>query len=280
MGVVLGVDVGGSTTKIVIAQSEKRVVDKLQVHASDQATSLYGAIGNILARNSLPLGEVDRIVLTGVGAELVQDSLYEIPIFKVNEFEAIGWGGLMLSGLDNAIVVSMGTGTAFVRVQNGIAAHIGGSGVGGGTLLGLSARLIGERDVDVITSLAAAGDLQNVDLSISDISTTTIPSLPLKATASNFGKIRNTASDADLALGLLNMLYQTAGMLAVFACRSSDLKDVVVTGALASLPQALPLLGEVGAMHNLNFVIPQNATYATAMGAIALYFQKMEQGIT
>ncbi|HBN95384.1 MAG TPA: type II pantothenate kinase [Firmicutes bacterium] len=273
MNAVLGVDVGGSTTKIVLSDLSNRITDKLQVQASDQVTSLYGAIGNMLDKNFLSLRDIKRVVLTGVGADLVQDRLYDIPTFKVNEFRAIGWGGLMLSGLERALVVSMGTGTAFVRAQGGQATHIGGSGVGGGTLLGLSSKLFGEKDINVIAALAAQGDLQNVDLSISDISTTVIPSLPSTATASNFGKIKSTANESDMALGLLNMLYQTVGMLAVFACLDHDLKDVVVTGAVASLPQAKSLMGEVGDMYNLNFIVPDNATFATAIGATALYFQ-------
>lgn len=274
MKFVLGIDVGGSTTKIILCESETNIIDKLQVKACDQRTSLYGAIGSILAKNSLSLKQIHCIVLTGVGANLVQDTIYDIPTYKVNEFKAIGFGGLLLSGLENALVISMGTGTAFVRVQNGNVEHIGGSGVGGGTLLGLASKLFAENDINVIAALAAEGSLNHVDLAIKDISETVIPSLPPTATAANFGKIESTANDSDLALGLLNMLYQTVGMLAVFACLDHEVKDIVVTGALASISQAKPLLGEVGALYNLNFVIPSDATFATAIGAAALYFKE------
>ena len=43
-----------------------------------------------------------------------------------------------MSGLDRAVVVSMGTGTAYVMADKGRVSHLGGTGVGGGTLLGLS----------------------------------------------------------------------------------------------------------------------------------------------
>lgn len=274
MGFVLGVDVGGSTTKIVLCESEKNIIDKLQVEASDQATSLYGAIGNILAKNSLGLNQIDKIVLTGVGASIVQESIYGIPTYKVNEFEAIGLGGTLLAGIESGLVISMGTGTAFVQVDGGDVTHIGGSGIGGGTLLGLSSKLFGEKNADVISGLAAQGDLNNVDLSILDISQTHIPSLPPTATAANFGKIKNTATDGDLALGLMNMIYQTVGMLAVFACLNNGFKNIVVTGALASLHQTKPLLDQVGALYNLNFIVPEAATFATAIGALTQYFNE------
>ena len=41
-----------------------------------------------------------------------------------------------------AIIVSMGTGTAYVMADNDKAYHIGGTGAGGGTLLGLSNRML------------------------------------------------------------------------------------------------------------------------------------------
>lgn len=273
MKLVLGVDVGGSTTKIVLCKSERNLIDKLQVEATDQATSLYGAIGNILAKNSLELNRIERIVLTGVGASIIQDNIYDIPTYKVNEFKAIGLGGTLLASVKSGLVISMGTGTAFVKVDDGEVAHIGGSGIGGGTLLGLSSKLLGVRNVDVLSALADQGDLKNVDLSIYDISETIIPSLPPTATAANFGKIKNTATDSDLAIGLMNMIYQTVGMLAVFASLNNNVEDIVVTGALASLPQAKPLLSAVGALYKLNFIIPDNATFATAIGATTQYFQ-------
>lgn len=63
---------------------------------------------------------------------------------KMEEFQAIGYGGLKLSGLTDALVVSMGTGTAYVRAGKDGMKHIGGSGVGGGTLMGLASRLVKE----------------------------------------------------------------------------------------------------------------------------------------
>lgn len=273
MEFILGVDIGGSTTKVVIFDAEKNVVDVLQVKANDQITSLYGAIGNILYKNNLSLTKISKIVLTGVGATLINGNVYDIPTYKAQEFEAIGIGGLKLSGLDEALIVSMGTGTALVRATKDKSIHIGGSGIGGGTLLGLSSKLINENDIDAIIAMANNGDLKNVDLSISEISNTDISSLPPTATASNFGKIKSTANNADMASGLINMLFQTVGMLAVFACLDTNIKNIVVIGSMATLPQAKTFLGAVEAFHNVNFIIPDNAAYATAIGAAALHFK-------
>lgn len=271
MSIILGIDVGGSTTKIVGFQSDKSLVDTVQVKAGDQITSMYGAIGSFLRKARLSLKEVSKIVLTGVGASYFQEDIYDIPTVKMEEFQAIGYGGLKLSGLTDALVISMGTGTAYVRAGKDGMKHIGGSGVGGGTLMGLASRLVKENDFSVITDLASKGNLQKVDLSIQDISNAIIPSLPPHATASNFGKIENTADSADFALGLLNMLYQTVGMLAVFACLDTPVKDIVLTGSLAHVPQAKTVFNELSHMHSVNFIIPHNAVFATAIGATVPY---------
>lgn len=270
MKIILGVDVGSSTTKIVALDMQKHVIAKLKVAAGDQVTSLYGAIGRVLYESQIPLEDVKKIMLTGVGASFVQGDIYRIPTERVTEFEALGIGGLHLSGLNEAIVGSVGTGTVFVRASEGNIQHIGGSAVGGGTLVGLSSRLFGINNVETIAAMADDGDLFNVDWGISEISHEEMDSLPAYATASNLGKMKSTATDGDVALGLLNMIFQTAGTLAVFACRNTDLKDAVMTGTLSTLNHASVLLGRVGELYGINFIIPQEAAYATAIGAALL----------
>ena len=52
MDVILGIDIGGSTTKIVGLRTDGSVISMLRVRAEDQVTSLYGALGNYLRRTS------------------------------------------------------------------------------------------------------------------------------------------------------------------------------------------------------------------------------------
>mgnify|MGYP000568000847 CR=1 FL=1 len=114
MDVILGIDIGGSTTKIVGLRTDGSVISMLRVRAEDQVTSLYGALGNYLTSNRLSLRDVRRVVLTGVGASYVEGDIYGLPTCKVGEFSASGTGALALSGQSFAVVVSMGTGTAFL----------------------------------------------------------------------------------------------------------------------------------------------------------------------
>ena len=268
MSVTLGVDVGGSTTKIVAL--ERDVIGKLQVRAGDQLTSLYGAIGNLLHQHRLALSDIGRIVLTGVGASLIHEDIYGIPTCRANEFSAIGKGGLLLSGEEEALVISMGTGTAFVYARGNQAEHLGGSGLGGGTLIGLSSELLGESDYEAIIDLSRRGDLSQVDLSVRDISAENISTLPETATASNFGHIRSLAKKEDFALGLINMIFQTAGVTAALIAKARGFRKIVVTGSLTTIPQAQEILSGVEALHGIPFIIPPDATFATALGAAAL----------
>lgn len=274
MSIVIGIDVGGSTTKIVGYTDDGKPVSFLKVEAADPQTSAYGAFGKFVSENGLSLSDIDRIILTGVGASLFSKDIYGIPTEKVDEFLAIGLGGLELSGKKEGLIVSMGTGTAFVRAgQEGIT-HIGGSGIGGGTVVGLCGKMCGATSFKTVTELAKTGKLGKVDLNIKDISATEIPTLPPDTTASNFGKMEDGATPADITLGILNMTFQTIGMLAVFACRNDRVKDVVLTGTLTQVPFAKKVFDALYKMHGVKFIIPQNALYATATGAALSYLKK------
>jgi len=267
MGIILGIDVGGSTTKIVGMQ-DGNLLGMLQVRAADQITSMYGAIGNLLSKHGLVPSDMSKIYLTGVGASFINEQVYGVETIKVSEFTAIGQGALSLTGLDEALVVSMGTGTAFVRATKNEVKHLGGSGVGGGTIIGLSKLMLGKSDVDAVIALAENGDLQNVDLCVRDILGTEVQSLPSDLTAANFGKIKSTASDSDIALGILSMVFEVAGMLALFAIRDDSIKDIVLTGTLAKFPQAEMVFSKFNKLAGMNYIIPKDAVFATALGAI------------
>ena len=267
MGIVLGIDIGGSTTKIAGYLESGQRIGTLRVEASDRLTSLYGAIGNFLSTRSIALNDVACFVITGVGAALVEGDIYGIRTERIDEFVAIGNGGLALSGKEEALVVSLGTGTAFVRAGRLGCVHIGGSGVGGGTLAGLSWHIFHENDHGAMARLAEQGDLSKVDLMISDICTNEVGTLPSHITASNFGKITSAASKEDIAMGLVNMVFQTVGMLSVFALKNDKVKDVVLTGSLANMSLAPKIMSVVEEISDVKFFIPENATFATAIGA-------------
>lgn len=273
MKATLGIDIGGSTTKIAGYTKQKELLGTLQVTASDQITCMYGALGRFLREQKLSLSDISKIVLTGVGASFIEENIYGIPTVKAGELESVARGGLAISGLDEALVVSLGTGTAFVRADKDGARHIGGSGVGGGALMGLASHFLHENNILTLSKMAEQGDITKVDLMMSDIFCGDIASLPPELTAANFGKVNNDAGDCDIAAALFNLVYQTVGVLAIFALTNDTIKDIVLTGSLACLPPAVKVFDvfeKMRELYGVHFIIPQNAAFATAIGAVIL----------
>ncbi len=262
----IGIDLGGSTTKIVGTHKGK-IIKPLTVEANDPVASASGALGKFLNANKLAFGDIQKVMVTGVGASFLEESLLGLPIIKVDEFKALGFGGLFLSGLKKAIIVSMGTGTAYVKAHGRCIKHLGGTGVGGGTISGLSKIMANLTHVDNIIEAASRGRLENVDLSVGDISHIEIGNLPSTITASNFGKMSDQASKEDLCKAILNMVYQVVGMMAVFAARAERDKDVVLSGKLVDVPQARKTFRELEKVYNVRFHVPDHAAYCTAIGA-------------
>lgn len=266
MAKIIGIDVGGSTTKIV-GLHRNEIFGELLVKAGDPIASIYGAFGKFLSVNKLILSDIEKIVITGVGSSYLTQNVYDIHTIKVDEFSAIGTGGLFLSGLEKAVIVSMGTGTTFVMADKSGVKHIGGTGVGGGTLLGLSNAMLNMRDFKDVIKVAESGNLSNVDLSVGDMVNDITNTLPMYATASNFGKISDLSSKDDMALGIINMIFQTIGVMAVFAARIYNIEDIVLTGNLVNVPQAKEIFKLVADMFHVKFHIPPKAEFSTAVGA-------------
>ena len=263
---VIGIDVGGSTTKIV-GISEEGVQKPLFVRAADPVASLFGALGKYTYDNGIPLDAIEKIVLTGVGSAYIRQPLYGIPTAKADEFLADGLGATYHTELTETIVVSMGTGTSLVRVSKDGIQHIGGIGIGGGTIMGLSNLLLKTSDIREIIELAQRGNLSNIDLQIQDITTAPLEGLPLDATASNFGKVRGAVSLEDTALGILNMVLQCIGKSAILSALNTPIRDFVLIGNLTRLPQCGEVFPIQEKMFNVRFLIPKYAEYRTAVGA-------------
>ena len=270
MGIILGIDIGCSTTKVVGLRQDGSTIGMFRTKAEDQLTSLFGAMGSFITSNQLSLSDIDRICLTGVGASYVEGDIYGIPTIQVDEFSAVGRGALALAGRKTALVVSMGTGTSFLYVNEGRVKHICGSGIGGGTLSGLCRRLVDMERFGQIKRLAADSSLKNVDLMVGDISSNSTDTLSADLTAANFGNVAEDATHADLAAGVVNLVLQAIGTMTVLATKTCPAKEVILTGSVTTLDQTRPNFETFERFYGIHYIIPENATFATAYGA-ALY---------
>ena len=143
-------------------------------------------------------------------------------------------------------------------------------GIGGGTLSGLSELITGVHQYALIRKLCQDGDLSQIDLTIGDMSKGKVGTLPPEATAANFAKLAEDATSADKMRGLVNLVLQAIGTMSVLACRTCGTNTVVLTGALTMLPPAHETFELFTQLYGVEYIIPENATFATAIGA-ALY---------
>lgn len=264
MGYIIGVDLGTSGTKLA-ARGPQRL--SFQRRPTVRGETLAArAVEQFLDWAEIPRNEVERLVLTGVRTSFFTRPLLGLPTFTVPEFEAIGRGGV-IAGVERVLVVSMGTGTALVMAGPEGCAHLGGSGIGGGTLSGLGLLLLGEGRPDRIGQMALRGRPEKVDLLMGDICKVDLPNLQRDMTAANFGHVAPDAAPEDIALGLVTLVLQSAGLAASFTLRGKDVRDVALTGALTQLPQAREQFDFMEECFHLRFHLSDTAAYATAYGA-------------
>lgn len=119
---IICADLGSTTTKIIEVDEEIKIINKKTYQKEEPEKLLKDFIKN----NNIEPQNIETIVITGVGTIKKQEIL-EIPIEYVDEFKAIGLGGLRASNKENVIVASVGTGTAFIKANNNKIEHLGGS---------------------------------------------------------------------------------------------------------------------------------------------------------
>ena len=258
---ILGIDIGSSTTKIIEYKNE-------EIHKKTIVRHIFSEkdIDKFLEENNIE--NIEKIVLTGIGADKIKVEKYNIPIEKVEEFDAISKGGLYLSNKEKAIIVSVGTGTALIQATKDGCKHLGGTGVGAGTLLNLCDRILNINSFDEIYELSRKGNIEKIDLRIGDVTDKEIKTLPPDLTLSNFGKFDKDAKKEDILIGFINMIFEVIGMMAAFATINTEIKDVILIGNITVLPRVKEILKKIEHTHKVKFSVHDDAEYAVALGAI------------
>lgn len=275
----ISLDFGASTTDLIYWQDQK--IKKIETLKSSSISQLE----DFLKIKKIDLRKIDQISITGGKSRKFNSKIQGVPIKKVGEIEAIGKGGFWLlkegfspvpSTLDPILVVSMGTGTCLVKagyrgkkLKSLKCQHLGGTGVGGGTFLGLAKELLGEMDIPSLIKMFKQGKKENVDLSVREIIGGGIGIIKGSVTASNLAKLTREInfSKADLAAGIANLIGETIGVAAVFAARAEGIKKIVLTGKLTRIEKILETILEVGKIYRTEMIVPKNAEFVSAIGA-------------
>lgn len=64
MKIIIGIDVGGSTTKICGFRGTE-LLEPLFVKAADPVASVYGGFGKFTSQNGIALTDIERVMITG-----------------------------------------------------------------------------------------------------------------------------------------------------------------------------------------------------------------------
>lgn len=226
----------------------------------------------------MDLASLSALAVTGGRHKALPAEIDGCRLVSVNEIAAIGRGGQALAeetGFlrhgEPLLVVSAGSGTAAVLARGDDYRHISGSGVGGGTLLGLSRLILGTVAPAEIDALAVAGDPNGADLALSDVISGPIGSLPADATAVNFGRIGKfdiQVRREDLAAALVTLVGQVIGVTAINAARAQQTEHILVMGHLLDMPSFRRALERTGEFYHTHFWLPAAPGYATALGAL------------
>ncbi len=276
-GQVAAVDFGASNTDVVVHDGTGTRHWRLP----SEGQPSDARVRDVLAFGNLSLSQLDWLAVTGGNRAGLSASIDGVAVHRVDEVQAIGRGGLALSGLGRAVVTSAGSGTAVVAAHPEGSKHVTGTGVGGGTLVGLARLLIDEVDPVAIDTLAQAGKDTAHNLTIGEILGQAIGSLPPETTAVNFGRVARhpvEASREDTAAALVNMVGQVIGVVAINAARSQQLEHAVIVGHLASLPSVRRTLALVGQFYHASVKIPEHGGMATALGALLVTQERLAGG--
>jgi type II pantothenate kinase len=258
----LGVDAGASLVKLCHAASTGLV---LHSFAADSHDALLEYASRAAPR---------VIGVTGAGARGLAARLPAARM--IGEFEAWTAGAPLVARLAQIelpevyLLVSVGTGVSISLVRGDQGARVGGTALGGGSLVGLGRLLLGTADFAEIVALARRGDRRRVDLSVGDLYREGGAPLPPDVPASHFAKLDSTAPQ-DLASALVGAIGHSLGLLCGQLALTHRAQAVLFCGS--TLAQNEPLR-EVLAWQTGVFgpavLFPEHGAYCGALGAAAL----------
>lgn len=253
----IGIDAGGTLTKIAArrADGEFRFLKFPSPDTEGIVAWLAAeAPGAALAFTGGKAGQL-RAFAAAHAASQAPDSE---DIISVPEFDATCDGARWLLARqgrkpDSFLLTNVGTGTSIHHVTPDGHERVGGTGVGGGTILGLAALLggsgyglsIGQSgDADAsridgldypgLVALAMQGDRARVDLKVSHIYAGVTPPIPGDLTASNFGHVVGQTEPiglADALASVIGLVGETVTTVSVHAARERASSEIVYIGS-------------------------------------------------
>ncbi len=266
----LGADVGATLTKLATHSDRGalhfRLVPSRAIEQVAREVESFGA---------------ERLGLTGGGAPELA-SILGLDTAVVGEFDAWRRGAEALLRRQKRasegpyLLVSLGTGTSALLVDGERVTRVGGTALGGGTILGLGAALTGHTSFDELVDLATRGDRRKVDLLVSDIYRTGESPLPGDLNASSFAKLaRHPEAErpepCDLADAVMGLVGENVGLICNGLAAAARVGRIVFGGTtLRNNPALVGILAGLGATLGREVVFLADGEFTGAVGALEL----------
>ncbi|MFX3617097.1 MAG: type II pantothenate kinase [Sporolactobacillus sp.] len=274
---MIGIDAGGTLTKLAIQDGEKLLFRQFASSSSAEAAAWLG--------KQFPDA---ALCLTGGRAKRLANELHRPALPVIAEFEAMLKGSRYLlsqgsvSEPSDYILTNVGTGTSIHRIKGNRAVSLNGSGVGGGTLVGLCRLIMGVQNFDEIVRLAAAGHRDRVDLTVGRLYEGSEPPLPSAFTASNFGYVTESQemTTADQAAAAIGLVAETITTLSIFAAQKEQLQTIVYIGSTFSgNPLMKQIVRDYSRYCSMQPVFPAHGAFSGAIGAMLHLARKKDKTI-
>jgi type II pantothenate kinase len=261
----VGIDAGGTLIKIVIEEQGKLTYKKYPIEKLDEAASWLAM-----------LAQQAEVNVTGGKAEYLKERYYP-NARMVSEFDASCEGANFL--IKNSklkispkfLLVNIGTGTSWYLIEPGKTERILGSGIGGGTFMGLGTLLSTKNEYSQLVEQAKKGDRANIDLLVKDIYHPGEPPIEGTLTASNFAKAAETTghSESDRVAAIVNMIAETIVLLSNQTAKLYQTQEIVYIGSTLIENRNLQAgLERFTSMVGLTSHFLQDGEYCGAIGSL------------
>ena len=273
---ILSMDFGSTNLKAIVLkihnndkETNIELVGKVRIKTTDFA--LF--ISEIIDKYKFSIDEIEKIVATGTGSSFLDDKFRGIEIIKINEFHAIAYGGLLLSNNEKGNIVSIGTGTTIVYSDMREIRRLGGTGLGGGALVGLGKAILSKENdennelanFDNLIFMAKSGNKNNVDLLIGDISKENIDNMTKDITAADFAALYKNAKPEDYIAATLNMILENISLLVNALHKKGE--PIIYIGTMVSDNYVKRSLQKIAEYTGDDIQFVENSEYAIAIGA-------------
>ncbi|WP_414045651.1 type II pantothenate kinase [Macrococcus equi] len=264
----IGIDAGGTLIKIAILENGTFTFKKQPSVEIEQVAEWL---------KTVPEAEV---ALTGGKATYLQ-SLIPQNAYQSIEFDATFRGiqsFLQEMNLDISKYVfsNVGTGTSIHFVDGDKQIRAGGTGTGGGMMMGLSYLLTGKDTFEDIVELAKLGNRDIIDLKVKHIYKGDKSPIPGELTAANFGNVLHNKdtenfTDADKIASVLGVVGETVTTVSIHAAREFGAEYVVYIGS-SFLDNTLlrDIVMNYTVLRNFKPYFIENGEYSGAVGTLRL----------